>query len=582
MAEVLAPSTPTSALPTPAPDITTPTPSSIPDVGGLVADTMGKMAPYQAKEQAAIQKASDKANEPPPPPPPHARLLAMVQGLSLGLSAFGTSLATHGKEGGAQEVAQVQGEEQQQKIAAQQAAMAQKNAYIQQQLTVADTNHKLAQNVLLMATLSNELTKSAQAVAGEAQRQAGVATTIAGEKQAQAITGAEFAAQYGMKPEEFDAQITGNQPASGTGVNPIFTTRANQQLQAASAVLGKDDPYIKQLQTVLADPKATPKDLVMATNAVKNQQQFQSAATDERIKRENADPLFKLEHDPSQMEGPKASAAIPMLDGMLKAETDPDKQVRETRLLAQAHSAHKAYLADQQSQEAARVAAQAGDPKANGEALALGDVTLSDLKSRGSTPKNIVDSVNAAKAYATAHGTTYNATDEIVGEKALGEIGNQTFYGSGRSLVQRGGMLDQLKNAHDALGNGTIPVFNKYSDWLKYQAGSPQLATYKAKVLGAADDYAKVIGGGTPSDSAREAAADQFIYDLNNGQFDGAVESARDAVRSQVKGRIGSNSYIQKREGDILNDHQVGDKVTLKNGQQVTVVKIYPDGSFDY
>src|ERR1035437_10494505 len=78
---------------------------------------------------------------PPPPggtpvgtpnPPKHLALLSMIQGLSVGLGAASKSIATHGREGGAEEVQRFQGEQQRQKEQADAAATAKKNAGIQQ------------------------------------------------------------------------------------------------------------------------------------------------------------------------------------------------------------------------------------------------------------------------------------------------------------------------------------------------------------------------------------------------------------------------------------------------------------------
>src|ERR1700686_1595519 len=51
-----------------------------------------------------------------PNPVPHARLLAMIHGLSIGLSNAGKSMATGGREGGASGVIADEAAEQQQKI----------------------------------------------------------------------------------------------------------------------------------------------------------------------------------------------------------------------------------------------------------------------------------------------------------------------------------------------------------------------------------------------------------------------------------------------------------------------------------
>ena len=47
------------------------------------------------------------------------------------------------------------------------------------------------------------------------------------------------------------------------------------------------------------------------------------------------------------------------------------------------------------------------------------------------------------------------------------------------------------------LPNHTFPIFNKVADAKNYQSGNPQVAAYMQTALGAADDYAKVLGGGT-------------------------------------------------------------------------------------
>jgi hypothetical protein len=328
---------------------------------------------------------------------------------------------------------------------------------------------------------------------------------------------------------------------------------------------GKTTTLVDAAQKVMDDPKSTVYQIQKASIMVQNAAGL-SDATVKRLKdvadsqtaQHTADPLYKLETDPSQMEGAKASAAIALLTNKLSTETDKVQQGRITHLLAQAKNAHAAFIADETSKENARIAAVSGDPAANGQLLAEGDLTLADLKSRGSSPKNITDSVNAAKAYAAAHGKTYNASDEIVGESALKGQTNQNFYGSARSLVQQGGMLDQLKTAHDNLGNIAVPRLNSIAGWLKFNAGTPALAAYKQAVLAAADDYAKVMGGGNPTIEQFNALRDGFAYQLDNAQLDAAVNVARNSVRSQVEGRIGPNQYIRKRMGDILQDEAGG------------------------
>jgi hypothetical protein len=554
---------PASSTPAPAPAVAS---SPAPDLSGLVSpspsaptpsaafQTQAAMQPFQDKEQAATQKAADLANQPAAVPVagPHARLINMIQGLALGADSFGKSIATHGREGGVQEVQEVQQKQQQQKIQAQQAAQAQKNTQIQQQLMVADTNHKLAQNVLLMATLPNELAEKD--------------LTLKSGQQNLAIQGADFAAGHGgMTADQFNSALTGTAPASAGGTNPFFTTNAKQQLGAATKILGDKDPYVQKLQTTLDDPKATPKDLWTATSQLQNQvtltdkaNKAAGDAADLTKKRQEADPLFQYQSDPKKLAEPGAQAALQSFIADPKNAGNLDGLAQAKLLVSKADIAQKNEVRQAGLKAAAtknaEMAATAGSPAEAGKLLAEGSLTLADLKSRGSSPAQIIAATNAAKDYAKSQGKTYNASDEITGEQALKGVTNQTFYGSARSLVQQDGMLDQLKKAHDALGNQKIPAFNHIDDWVNFQAGTPELTNYKQAVLAAADDYAKVMGGGNPNLEQFKQIKDGFAYDLNNQQADQAISTARNSVRSQVTGRIGTNSYINQREGDILHD----------------------------
>lgn len=223
-----------------------------------------------AAQQAAVKRAQDAANAPlNPGAGGHERLLSMVQGLSLGLSSFGTALATKGAQGGAAEVAQIQGEQQRQKIEAQQMAMNQRNQQINQQLAVAGTNQILAQSYLNLLTLPDRIVQEhlqvqqgQQALAAGAQEQEARQLAMTAQK-------AEFTQQYGVSPKVWDALMSGN----GTdGVTPQdvenFKSFIGRKIGAMSQILGANDPTVQQAQKVLGDPNASPADIAQANAAV--------------------------------------------------------------------------------------------------------------------------------------------------------------------------------------------------------------------------------------------------------------------------------------------------------------------------
>jgi hypothetical protein len=295
--EIVAPTTPEAAA-APAPEVSAPEVSapevsapevSAPEVSAPVPGDISalaqpgpsrsdaiqtQMAPYQQAEQAATQKAADIANTPtaPPKPVPHARLLAMISGLATGLGAASTSIATHGREGGAQEVTRVQGEQQQQKQAAAAAVEAQKNTRIQQQLMVADTNHKLAQNVLLMATLSDELIKS--------HASAETATTGLAEQKFNLFAGT------GMNPADIDKLTSGGPVDAKT--SGMLNANAQQQYRIASQLLPADNPSLAGLKAILDSPGSSPAQLVVANKRLQAEVSGQKDITADRIKQAEA------------------------------------------------------------------------------------------------------------------------------------------------------------------------------------------------------------------------------------------------------------------------------------------------------
>src|SRR5208283_5811001 len=96
-----------------------------------------------------------------------------------------------------------------------------------------------------------------------------------------------------------------------------------------------------------------------------------------------------------------------------------------------------------------------GTPDDAGRLLADGDLTLTELKSRGTTPKFIADAVNAANKI----NPNYNAQKSDAEYRLAGSQQNQTFFGSANSLLDADGTLGQLKDNYAKLQNGQIPLF---------------------------------------------------------------------------------------------------------------------------
>jgi hypothetical protein len=518
----------------PAPDL-----SALTQPGGQAQPSQAvavqnSMAPYQAAEQSAIQKAADIANQPAAVPAtgPHSRLISMVQGLALGADAFGKSIATHGREGGVEEVQQVQQQQQQQKIQAQQAAEAQKNQQIQQQLMVADTNHKLGQNILLMATLPTDLALN------DLKLPAAQASLVAGKAEA-AKTQAEFISQYGLSTDAFNNMLSGNPAAVDPQAAKNLNAFASQKLSAAGKILPANDPVLATAQQTIANPKATPQDIFGAVSSVNRQLGLQQQISDAKTKKEAADansPVAKLS-TPEALAAPGAQASIQAkIDD---PNTDPNDIPRLRKLLPAAAVAQ--FNAENIKQREARntqVISQ-GDPDAAGKLLANRSLTIEELKSRQVTPQFIVNAIQAAQKY----DPTYRAAEASGQARIAGAPANQQFFGNTDSLLVKGGTLDQLQAKANALPNGKIPVFNKVTNLVSEASGKGPTAAYAASVLGVADDYSKVMGVG--SDTAREQVMERLNRAQSPEQATAVVNQFRQQIQSQRDGRLGTNPYLR-------------------------------------
>jgi hypothetical protein len=193
----------------------------------------------------------------------------------------------------------------------------------------------------------------------------------------------------------------------------------------------------------------------------------------------------------------------------------------------------------------ARQAIQDGDPNAAAQLLISGDVAPSQLIS-SRKPEF------AQQAFTAAHnlsGGTWNAQSAEANFKVASSPANVAFFGSAKSLTDKGGTLDQLANAAKDIPQSQIPVFNSVADAVQAASGTGPIAKYAALALGVADDYSKVMGGGTGSDSSRAQALQLVGAKQSPNQRAASIEGIRGAVTSQANSRIGNNTVMQRMYG---------------------------------
>jgi hypothetical protein len=260
--------------------------------------------------------------------------------------------------------------------------------------------------------------------------------------------------------------------------------------------------------------------------------------------RESVDPMLKMQVNPAEaFSGDKLPASIAYLTAKLK-DPDPKVSTLATQLLGVANASKQVELQIDRSKKEAAQAIQDGDPNAAGKLLATGIVAPSQIAS-ARKPEF------AQKAFEAAHALNpaWYADKAEADYQVARSPAQLAFFGSAKSLTDPGGTLDQLKAAGKNIPQNEFPVFNSFADIYKAQTGSGPIAKYAATLIGVADDYAKVTGGGAGTEGMQKFIMSLAPAKASPEQRDGAIDGFRGAVNSQVKSRIGNNAVLQRMYG---------------------------------
>jgi hypothetical protein len=347
-------------------------------------------------------------------------------------------------------------------------------------------------------------------------------------------------------------------PRPGAGTDQAQVQQYNDLAPAyllPSAPDGKITPALHQLlvyrqQGLKMDGTAYSKD--MLPQQIANMQQQRQNMADQRAKPAVLASLdATIGNMQAQLKGIRDNETAQKEQdeqGIIDVQTNPKNvQAQAIAAGAKAGADAAARLPYELAKTKAEQSVKDGDPNATAQLLVNGDVAPSQITSGR-------NGEFATRAFAAAKqlNPTWNSQTAEGYYKAAGASQNVTFFGSAKSLTDQNGTLDQLQNAYNALPNGQIPRLNKIADWTSAAAGGGSTAAFAQTAIGVADDYAKVMGGGQGSDSAREEVLRSFAQSHSPAQMQAAIQAARLAVDSQMNSRIGTNPVMRRMYGDQL------------------------------
>jgi hypothetical protein len=191
-------------------------------------------------------------------------------------------------------------------------------------------------------------------------------------------------------------------------------------------------------------------------------------------------------------------------------------------------------------------------------ALVNGDLDPSQLAKRGAT-YNVI--LGKAMSYSMARdGVPFNSAQAASDYKYANNSTNQNTLKMIQGMTEPGGAIEIAKTAFNAIP-GKVPVqaINQILDGTMTQFGGTSVVGFRTAMLGLADEYSKVMGGGVSSDTGREQALNIIKEAYSKGQGAEAIQIMQKDLDARKKALIGDNRYLKRQYGVTTvqtSDHQ--------------------------
>jgi hypothetical protein len=252
-----------------------------------------------------------------------------------------------------------------------------------------------------------------------------------------------------------------------------------------------------------------------------------------------------MDADPSVLTAEKAPAAIAQLQGILKTKNlTPDVLDHAQRNLAVAKNAQSNALAYDAAKKKTEDDIASGDPKLVAQLLNDGDAAWSQLVSTRK-PEFLTKVIAAWKAINPNASVAENeanykrATDPSV-RNTLDLITTMTDRNGSIAIAERAAAKLPQLNSQQANS-----VFNAFSR----SFGNNSVTNFHTAMLGLADEYSKVMGGGVSSDTGRQQALEILKDAYSNNQLSGAVETMRDDISARKNELVRGNRTLERTYG---------------------------------
>ena len=115
------------------------------------------------------------------------------------------------------------------------------------------------------------------------------------------------------------------------------------------------------------------------------------------------------------------------------------------------------------------------------------------------------------------------------------------------AMVEPGGSIEIAQNAAKNLPRLNSTLANQVFNVAATQFGSAEASNFHTAMLGLADEYSKVMGGGVSSDTGRQQGLDLLKSAYSKGQLSGAIGIMQKDIQARKTALVGNNTYLQRQ-----------------------------------
>lgn len=123
-------------------------------------------------------------------------------------------------------------------------------------------------------------------------------------------------------------------------------------------------------------------------------------------------------------------------------------------------------------------------------------------------------------------------------------------------MTEPGGAIEIAKTAAAKLPQLNSQTINAVFNAAATSFGSAEASNFHTAMLGLADEYSKIMGGGVSSDTGRQQALDILKANYSKGQLAGAIDIMQRDIAARKQALIGTNRYLVKQFGQAAPQQQ--------------------------